>query len=178
MKPITLIEKKWEHPLHGKNTEYEVPESITHLAHNAFHFVTRSGEAGILDCFNQTPKGVGSIKEVFDKLFKEEYEFKDFRIGSMRQDAWRYFTDKSANNDIWFLTAMHGSPFKENATDEEMEMFKFIKKKELIVELQEITYNKWLNLSKEEQFKHMRLFLDNPVDGSYYIFNHTFHVDA
>ena len=175
MKSIVLNKKIFEHPLHGRFTVCELPEATTHLAHKAFYFVSASGEAGVLDCLNQLPQGMEKIKEVFDKLFKEEYNFDDFRINSMRQDAWRYFCDKSANNDIWFLNAMYGSPFKENATDEEMELFKFIEEKEITVELQEVTYNKWLILSEEEHFKHMRLFLDNPVEGSNYIFNHTFH---
>jgi hypothetical protein len=42
------------------------------------------------------------IEEVFNQLFKEEFNFDDFRINSMRQDAWRYFAVQSANNDIWF----------------------------------------------------------------------------
>jgi hypothetical protein len=175
MKSITLNKKIFEHPLHGRFTVCELPEATTHLAHKAFYFVTKSGEAGILDCLNQMPSGMEKVGEIFDKIFKEEYKFDGFRIDSMRQDAWRYFSDKSINNDIWFLTAMYGSPFKENATDEEMESFKFIEEKEITVELQEITYNKWVRLSEEEKIKHMRLFLDSPVEGSDYIFNHTFH---
>lgn len=175
MKLITLLEKKWECPMHGKFTEYEVPESITQLAYKAFYFVTRAGEAGILDCLSEESEGMMSIEEIFDKLFKEKYDFKDFRINSMRQDAWRYFSDKSANNDIWFLNHMVGSPFKRNPINEEIESIKFIEEKEITVQLQEISYKKWLGLSKEEQLKQIRLFLDNPVEGSNYIFNHTFH---
>ena len=178
MKTITIISKKWNSPNDGEYIKYELPDSVTHNAYKAFYFVSESGEAAILDCFNTIPEGVGSIKRIFDKLIEKEYKVEHFEVNSLRQGAWRYFADKSADNNIWHKHHMSGSPFKKSITEKELETIKLIEKKEFTVDLQEITYQKWLSLPKEEQMKQMRLFLDNPIKGSDYIFNHTFHTSV
>jgi len=178
MNTTVIISKTWVSPDDGEYVKYELPDSVTYNAYKTFYFVSASGEVAILDCFNKIPEGIESIKKIFDKLIREEYKVEHFRVNSLRQGAWRYFADISANNDIWYKHHMSGSPFKKKLTDEELEKIKLVEKKEFTVELQEITYKKWLSLSEEEELKQMRLFLDSPIKSSDYIFDHTFHTKA
>lgn len=175
MKEFKLILKVWDFPLHGTYKKYGLDESDTYNAYKTFHFVSNTGEVGVLDCSENIPQGVESIKNMFDNLVKKEYDFKEYKINGLRQDAWRFFADKSTQGSNWHKHHMSGTPFKNNLSDEELYSIKLLSTEELLVKAQDVTFTKWLGLPDNEQKKHMKLFLDNPVKGSDYLFKNTFY---
>ncbi len=174
MKEYKIIKQRLNFPNYGEFISISPENSLKYSDYGIFSFVTVSEELAILNFLEKKNNGIDSISSIFNELINE-YDFKEYKINGIRQDAWRYFADKSANGDIWHMYYMSGTPFKNELTDEEKYSIQLIDEDVFFVDLQEITFNKWLSLSTAEQKKHMRLFLDNPVKGSDYIFKHTFH---
>ncbi len=138
----------WYFPNYGNYKKYKLHDSDTYENYGVFYFLTNSGEVGVLNCISPISIGEKSVSEIYDEVIKE-YNIEEYMINSVRQDAWRYFADKSVNGDIWHMDYMSGTPFKNGLTEEEIYSVKFVKEEELEpIEAQEITFNKWLSLSK------------------------------
>lgn len=170
-----LTKKTWLYPKKGEYVKYSSEEFNNQVTHRLLDFYTKTGELGLIDYLNSEPEGIKSINKVFDTLYND-YNLDRYKLHSIRRDAWRYFADKSKDDKIWHFEMMTGTPFKNNLSITELEKIKFLKEEEEFVENQEVTYDKWLNLSIEDKIKHMGLFLKNPVEGSDYILDNTFHI--
>lgn len=96
-------------------------------------------------------------------------------INGLRQGAWRYFADKSDGGNTWHLHTMTGTPFKNKLTKDELYSIELVRKRTVVVTPQAVSYNRWLRLDRDHQIKHMKLFLENPVEASDYILQDTFH---
>lgn len=176
-KEYKLKSRTYYYPNKGEYIKFMSDELNGHNTYKLLYFFTKDGELGLLDCTQQEPEGLQSITETFDAI-AEKYDVPFHKINRLRQDAWRYFADKSNSKNIWHLSKMTGTPFKNKLTDDELRKIKLLAEKELQVAPQKVGYNKWLNLDKKEKNKHMHLFLEHPVAGSDYILHNTFHTDG
>lgn len=175
MNQYNLISSTYHFPGRGNYTKFKSDELSGQKVYKLLYFFTEEGELGLIDISQETPESIESITNIFNDLL-DNYEIPFHKINRLRQDAWRYFADKSVGGNIWHLNMMTGTPFKNELNETELYAIRLIEKKELRVISQEVTFNKWLAMDKASKEKHMKLFLDNPIKGSDYIFKSTFHI--
>jgi len=174
MKIYNVTSTTYYFPKKGNYTKFKSDDLTGQNTYKLLYFFTEIGELGLINVAEETPESINSISNVFNGLI-DEYNVPFHKKNRLRQDAWRYFTDKSESENIWHLHMMTGTPFKNKLTEDELYAIELVEKKELQVTPQIVTFDKWLAMDRDNQIKHMRLFLDNPVKGSDYILQNTFH---
>ena len=154
------------------------------------YYVTEDGEAAIVDLINAEPEGMRDLDQYVKMLWKE-FGPKDVLNGltSVQQAAWRFFADLSHNGCLWYFQRMEGhpvcgllirKPLNEEWNGQFYSNAERIGGESIQVELQPVTFTKWLGLSDADKQRWMKYFLATPA---YYdiknldkpLFPHPFH---
>ncbi len=154
------------------------------------YYVTEDGEAAIVDLINAKPTGMSDLDRWVEALWAE-YGPKDPLNGKakVQQAAWRFFADLSHNGRLWYFETMDGHPVcgklvmhKPGEIDTQLYINaeNIRQGRKILVELQPVTFEKWLGLTDAHKRLYMQQFLSSP---QYYdvrtlsdpIFPHPFH---
>lgn len=154
------------------------------------YYITEDGEAAIVDLITAKPEGMQDLDNHVELLW-EKFGPKDVLNGltNVQEAAWRFFADLSHNGRLWYFQRMKGHPICGILIMHKIDEIKdqlYInanrvgKEFSLLVELQPVTFTKWLGLSDEDKQRWMKYFLAIPA---YYdiknidkpLFPHPFH---
>ena len=152
-----------------------------------------------MDLINAEPEGMKDLDQYVETLW-DKFGPRDVLNGKakVQQAAWRFFADLSLNGKLWYFQRMEGHPIcgrlvmydlatlkSRREHNEKLEVYSNAERiggESIQVELQPVTFTKWLGLSDADKQRWMKYFLATPA---YYdiknldkpLFPHPFHPD-
>lgn len=137
------------------------------------YYVTEDGEAAIVDLINAKPEGMIELDHYVEMLWQGSGLNKLFDgTSDVRQAAWRFFADLSYNGRLWYFERMKGHPVcgvlimhKPGEIKDQLYVnaHSVGKEEKKLVELQQVTFTKWLSLTDADKRRWMQYFLATPA---------------
>lgn len=123
-------------------------------------FITASAEIDVLT-IDKLPPEWEEINNLLDVAGKNS----NIKIDSdLKRGAWRYFLDKSENNNYFYLNSMKGCSYCGN-TDQNM--IEIIEEQHAVSKERKISYKTWNTLNGNEKIQKVQEYLENPIPATH-----------